>query len=182
MRLKASHLDSLLSAQSRIASLRFGTVHDSLPSPQRKRGFRTGMTLLEVVVSLAIFLFALAAIYQLLSLSGANVMEAAVRTRAAMLCQSKMAEVQAGAVSIEGGSGWATFPDDSSPGFEWMMTSAPNEDVPGSLLYNVQISVKKDVPGRGSIEVSLGQMVLDCSKKGSTLDPAIPAANTSAGQ
>jgi Tfp pilus assembly protein PilV len=139
---------------------------------------RSGLNLLEVVVSLAIFLFSLTAIFQLMSMAGADVMESNVRARAALLCQSKLAEVQAGIVSVEGGSGWAVFPDDSSAGFEWMMTSDPNEDVPGSLVYNVEITVKKMVPGRGAVEVTIGQMVMDPSKKGSSLDPAIPSAQT----
>jgi hypothetical protein len=135
------------------------------------------MNLLEVVVSLAIFLFAMTAIYQLINMSGTNVMESAVLARATLLCQSKLAEVQAGIVSIEGG-GSGTFPDEADAGYQWTMTATANGDIPESLVYDVEITVKKLVPGRGEVEVTLGQMIMDPSKKGSTLDPAIPSAQS----
>lgn len=142
-------------------------------APGRTR--RSAMTLFEVVVSLAIFLFALTAITQLMSLGSGNIMEADVRSHGALLCQSKMAEVVAGAQTL-GSTGFASYQSNANPGWEWMVECNEDGEYPG--LWEVQVSVKRDVPGRGSVSVSLSQMVMDPSKKGSTLDAPIPSMAT----
>ena len=151
----------------------------SFPAAHREhRKGRSGLSLLEVVVSLAIFLFSLTAVVQLMSLSSANVQEASARSRAVYLCQSKIAQIIAGEQPVSGGGGYRTFDDDSTgdgpsnPGFEYSIESQPVDDIPG--LYNVQVTVCKDVPGRGKVEISLSQMIMDPGKKGSTLDMPIP--------
>lgn len=131
---------------------------------------RPGLTLLEVVIALAIFLFSLVAITQLLTLSGERALLANLRAHAALLCQSKLAEVVSGVQPLQS-AGYAAFTDD--PDWQWRMEC--NEgDVPG--LWNVQVWVKKDRPDGSAVEVTLSQMVLSPSKRGSVLDPpATPA-------
>jgi type II secretory pathway pseudopilin PulG len=162
-------------------NLPIGVVGRGGKFPNLPIDYRRGLTLVEVVFSLAIFLFSLTAVSQLLSLSGANVMDASARSRSALLCQSKMAEVLAGVESVEGsGGGYAPFntgDGSSNEGFEWRMSSTPDDSLPG--LYHVQVYVRKEVPGRGYVEVSLGQMVVDPGKKGSTLDNPVPASAAS---
>lgn len=142
------------------------------PSPGSAR---RGLTLLEVVVSLAIFLFSLAAITHLISLSSQNVMMANLRSQAGLMCQSKLAELLSGAIPFDS-SGYASFPE--NPEWQWKVESQANSDVQG--LYNVEVFVKKDREQGPPVEVSLRQMVFNPSFKGSTLDPP-PGSSSSGG-
>ena len=63
-------------------------------------------------------------------------------------------------------------------GFEWML-ECEEQDLPG--LWLVTVVVRKTVPGRSHIEVSLSQLVMDPTRKGSTLDLPIPATAASGG-
>ena len=137
---------------------------------------RAGLTLFEVVLSLAIFLFSLTAISQLMTSSGNNVLEASVRGEAALLCQSKMAEVTGGALELSGGAGEY---DGANKGFSWRLDCNQDGDLPG--LWSVEVIVTKTVPGVGEVEVSLSQMVYDPRMKGSSTDYPIPAAAGSTG-
>ena len=166
MRLKPQTRTSVTGAVVKAASL----DRSKLKAGSFDNG-RAGLTLLEVVISLAIFLISLTAISQLMSLSSGNVMEASVRGKAALLCQSKMAEVVAGEADLSAGSGDY---DGANKGFEWHLECEQDGDLPG--LWNVEVFVKKNVPGRGDVEVSLSQMVFDPRLKGSTTDYPIPAA------
>src|SRR5690242_21595778 len=112
----------------------------------RKR--RSGLTLLEVVIALAIFLFSLAAITQLLSLSGERALTANLRSQAGLLCQSKLAELVAGVETLSS-AGYTSFPNDP----DWQWRAECNEgDVTG--LWNVQVWVKKDRSDGSALEVS----------------------------
>ena len=140
----------------------------------RGRKSRAGLTLLEVVVSLAIFLFSITAITQLLTMSSDNVIEANRRTQAGLMCQSKMAEIVAGAVTLDS-TGYAPF--DENPDWQWRVDCEPNE-VTG--LWHVQVWVKKEGQGRGAAEVCLSQLIFNPPQRGSTLDAA-PSGNSGGG-
>lgn len=138
------------------------------PGVTRERGARSGLTLLEVLVSLAIFLFSLAALSQLLTMSGDRALEANLRTQANLMCQSKLAELAVGAVSMSS-SGYEAFKE--NPDWQWR-ADCNESDVVG--LWNVQVWVKKDRPG-GVVEVSLSQMVLDPQRNApATPDSSMP--------
>lgn len=142
------------------------------------RAPRSALTLLEVIISLAIFLFSVTAIAHLLSLSGDRALEANFRTQAMLRCQSKLAEVVAGAQPLSS-SGWSSFSD--NPGWNWQL-SCSQGDI--ANLWNVQVSVKKKRADGSFVEVSLGQMVLDPAVRGSTLvdvGPSAPSGTASAG-
>jgi len=62
---------------------------------------RSGLTLLEVLISLSIFLGALAAISQLIGIGSRAALQAQLRTQAIMKCQSKLSEVLAGVQPME---------------------------------------------------------------------------------
>jgi len=136
------------------------------------------MTLLEVVLSLAIFLFSITAISQLLSLSTQAVVEGNQRSQAGMMCQSKLAEVLAGVLPFSG-TGYAPFEEDAD--WEWMMDCTQDTANPLSAtgLWDVEIHVRKT--DRPSTEVSLRQMIFDTSLKGSTLDAPPSSASPSGG-
>jgi len=136
--------------------------------PRKPR--RAGLTLLEVIIALAIFLFSLVALNHLLSLSGQQVLEASWRSEATQRCQSKLSEVVAGAQSTSS-SGWSSFTDD--PDWEWQLNSTQG-DVPN--LWNVQVTVRHKRGNGTYAETSLSQMVVAPNYRGSTL--VNPAANS----
>jgi general secretion pathway protein I len=130
---------------------------------EKRKTRRAGLTLLEVVVSLAIFLFSLAALAQLLSVSRDQVLQGYLRTQATLRCQSKMAEVLGGAQSLSS-SGWTGFSDDAN--WEWQLNASQGEV---TNLWNVQVSVQRK-PGTGStVEVSMARMMFPPTMRGSTL-------------
>jgi general secretion pathway protein I len=136
---------------------------DRRPSKEAPRNLRAGLSLLEVIIALAIFLFSFTAIAQLLSFSSERVIEGHLRSQANLRCQSKLAEVLAGAEPLTG-SGWSSFSD--SRDWEWQVTS--NEaDI--ANLSNVQVSVRKKKADKSYLEVSVSQMVFAPAQRGSTL-------------
>jgi prepilin-type N-terminal cleavage/methylation domain-containing protein len=72
---------------------------------------RPGLTLLEVLVALAIFLLSLGALVQLTSFAGRQAVDARRRSDETRLAQSKLAEVLAGAVPLQG-QGETPFDED----------------------------------------------------------------------
>jgi type II secretion system protein I len=127
---------------------------------------RPGVTLLEVVISLAIFLFSIVAIAHLVSLSTDRAVQAQYRQQAAFLCQSKLAEIAAGAEPLSS-QGGVPLAEDSS--WQWS-SSCTESEVPG--LWQVTVTVSRPVRGDQPLEVSLSQFVLDPAMRGSTTDPA----------
>lgn len=130
---------------------------------------RPGLSLIEVLVSLAIFLMSLAGLAYLLTIAGNHALEAQYRSEAAQLAQSKLAEVQAGAVPLQSGGG--SFDDE--PDYHWSL-EAQQGSVQG--LWNVTVRVQRQRPDGSQVEVALSQMVLDPSGVGSTQD--VPPADT----
>jgi type II secretion system protein I len=136
-------------------------------------GRRPALSLLEVLVALAIFLVSLAALAYLLTLSGNMAMEAQQRTHAMHLAQSKLAEVIAGAMPIQSGSG--SFDED--PDYQWSVDSQQGAT---QNLWNVTVKVTRPRKKGKPLEVTLCQMVLDPSNVGSTQDvtPAVTASTS----
>jgi hypothetical protein len=134
---------------------------------------RRGLSLLEVLTALAIFLGALIGIGQLVIMSGERALDVQQQTQAAQLCQAKLAEVIAGVVPMSA-SGDSTFDED--PDWHWSL-DAQQDTVSG--LWDVTVRVTRQRPDGRKIEVALSQMVLDPSLRGSTLDIAAAAAANS---
>jgi type II secretion system protein I len=141
-------------------------------SPIRRHGTRRGVSLLESLVSLAILLISLVAINQLLDTSGMQAERIRQRSLATQLCQSKLAEIVAG-VPQSGGSG--EF--EELPGWEW---SVDNEQHEVTGVLRVRVSVRRK--GDDVAAVSLDQLVLDPSKRGSAMDQAAPSGSDATGQ
>ena len=139
-----------------------------------KAAGRTGFSLLEVLVALAIFLFGLVAIGQLITLGSDRALEVQFQTQAVQLCQAKMAEVVAGAVPL---SSQADAKFDEDPDWSWSLEA--EQDSNSSLLWNVKVTVTHPRPDGSKMEASLSQMVLDPSQRGSATDAAL-ASNSSA--
>lgn len=146
------------------------------------------MTLLEVLLALAIFLFSLVAISSLFNTATDQAVEIRYRSRATRLAQSKLNEYVAGVRSLQsGGSG--NF--DEEPEWEWK--AEITADSTAKNLYRVTVTVSRDTTTKGRVETSLSQYVFDPKSKGSiaggstattgstTTDPAQSTGSTNTG-
>jgi Tfp pilus assembly protein PilV len=125
---------------------------------------RSGLSLLEVLTALAIFLVSLIALGQLLTISGERAYEVQQQSHAAQLCQSKLAEVVSGAVALSSTS--ASFDED--PDWQWNLDAEQDSSITG--LWRVQVKVSRDLVDGSHYESTINQMVLDPSLRGSTSD------------
>jgi type II secretion system protein I len=134
---------------------------------------RHGLTLLEVLVALSIFLIALIGIGRLITLGAEQALNVAEQARAAQLCQAKLAEVVAGAVPL---SGQADVPFDEDSAWLWSL-DASQGDISG--LWKLKVTVSHQRSDGSRIQCSFDRMLLDPSLRGSALDAATIAANSS---
>ena len=151
--------------------------------PTRKRA---GLTLLEVILSLAIFLFSLVAIGHLMTLGTERATEVRAVSRATALAQSKMGEVIAGVLPL---SAQGETPFDHEPDYVWSV-DCQQDSV--ANLWDVQVKVSRTTrDGSNGIEVVVQQMVLDPTARGSQADvmastdtgttSSSPSSNSSSG-
>lgn len=129
-------------------------------------GRRDGITLLEVLVSMGIFLLSMAALTQLMDIGTSAALDATFQSDANRLAQSKLAEIEAGVIPPDLGSG-GTF--DAEPGWSWEMQSSP-WSVPN--LYTVTVTVSRTA-GR-QVKVSHSQIVFDSRQMGKSGEIAKP--------
>jgi len=132
---------------------------------------RPGTSLLEVIVAVTIMFAAVVAISGLVDLATGQAREIRDRSVAVQKCQSKMAEVVAGAVPLSDNSG--TFDED--PEWEWSITAVPADAV---NLYNVTVTVRRAGAAENAPSVTLSQIVLDPTARGSTQDTPETTATT----
>ena len=126
---------------------------------------RTGLTLLEVIVSMAIFLISVIAITQLVYLGNDRAVDVRLQARTSMRCQSVMAEVMIGAKPTS--TGWTNFEEDFDKDLQYQIESGNSglED-----LFLITVSVKADVNGNTIMMSQLTQYVLDPGVRGTTFD------------
>src|ERR1700730_8598676 len=142
----------------------------------RNHNSRPGLTLLEVVIALAIFLIALVPIWRLVSLGGEQALDVAHQAQASMLCQAKLDSVKVGAEPLNT-SGTVDIGRDLP--WNYTIESNPSEV---ENLHLVKVTVKVDRADGKTIEANLIQMVLDPAFRGSTVSTAaISSATTTAG-
>jgi hypothetical protein len=125
-----------------------------------------------VLLALAIFLMSLVAIGGLIDFGSDQGMAASMQAAGTRLAQSKLAEVEAGAIDLtSGGSG--TFDDE--PDWHWSVeptaTQWPN-------TYDVTVRVWRDTGKH--YEVTLSQIVFDPAQMGNGSE-AQPPTTTSSG-
>jgi hypothetical protein len=132
---------------------------------------RPGLSLLEVVLALAILILAVAAINQLVDIGTDRGIDARAYTRGARLAQGKMAEVEAGVVSVSSESEGSFEGEDAG----WTFKVLPEAAGPPNL-YTVTVRVTRDIRGR-PVEVTLTQMIFDPTMLGSTAQAERPAAD-----
>lgn len=97
---------------------------------------RRGLTLLEVLLSLGLFLGALAALSQLWYGGVRASVQARLSTQAILRCESKLNEVVAGAVPLQT-TGDTPFDDDANWTWNLQVESGPHVD---ALLVKVKVS------------------------------------------
>jgi Tfp pilus assembly protein PilV len=151
-----------------------------------RAGKRQGITLLEVIFALVIFMGSFVALNQLVSIATDNAIRVDQQSQATLLCQAKLAEINAGIVSLTASQGdytpftqsqdggWSNTIDDN---WQWkMMTTSEVEGV--ANLYLVQVWVMRETGGK-KVEVTLSQMVFDPTQRGSTAD--VPSTGSTTG-
>lgn len=127
----------------------------------RRRVPRQGLTLLEVLIALAIFLFSLVAISRLVDAGVDLAVESDLRSYGSMLAQSKLAQVTAGAIPLASQPASA---DEDDPDWSWSM-EAEQDAIPN--LWRIKVTVTRALK-TGRVEVVASQLVLDPTKRGST--------------
>ena len=127
---------------------------------------RSGLTLLEVIVAMAIFLMSIAAIFQLLSLGNDRAVDAKLKAKTSLRCQSKLSEIIVGAQDLTSTGSYNACTDD--PDMQWKMEAT---QATAAGLYTVKVFVKVDLPTGKSVESQLIQMILDPKTRGSTVQP-----------
>jgi general secretion pathway protein I len=133
---------------------------------------RKGLSLLEVIVALSIFLFAIVAIARLVNLGSDLALDVEQRSRATQLCQSKLSEVISGAVTLTSQS---DTPFDEDPSWTWSLDC---EQASVAGLWNVTVKAShQGSDGNKVVMCALSQMVLDPSIRGTSYD-AVTSANT----
>ena len=131
-----------------------------IAAPRRRK--RSGMSLIEVLVALTIFLMAWVAVAQLVMISSDNGRDAQWQNRANRLAESKLAEVVAGVTPINsGGSG--TLDDYGAPEWQYSINSEPDT---APNLYRVTVRVYRDKPNGDTVEATLVQLVFDPAQRG----------------
>jgi general secretion pathway protein I len=90
----------------------------------RRANSARGITLYEVVIALAIFAGAIAALSQALSTATRAALQSRMQSQAVLLCQTKLAEVVAGAVPSTS-SGDTPFTESGLEGWTWSVSVTP---------------------------------------------------------
>jgi general secretion pathway protein I len=136
---------------------------------------RPGISLLEVLLALAIFLLALVAIGQLVDLGIDHALDSQAQATATRLAQSKLAEVEAGVIPLDGSSPSGTF--DVETEWSWNVSST-QANIPN--LYTVTVQVSRQFRNR-QFQVTMTQLVFDPNMMGNAQEAQKPQTTSSSG-
>jgi hypothetical protein len=131
-------------------------------NPKSKIRNRSGLSLLEVLISLAIFLMSLVALSQLISTGGDMARDVQWMSRAMTLAESRLAELTAGSLPLTAQSETAC---DEDPDFNWQVESE-SQSTPG--LYSITVIISRPRSDGSKFETRLHQYVLDPLLRGNT--------------
>lgn len=141
-----------------------------------RRQPRHGLSLLEVMLSLVIFLMALIGLGQLMTICTNQAIEIKHLNHASQLLQSKMNEVVAGVIPLTG-QGDTSFDED--PDWSWSL-ECDAEGTPN--LWRVTVTVTfKSKDGSEAGPWSLSELVLDPAARGAIEPPATTPSTTPTG-
>lgn len=133
---------------------------------------RSGLSLLEVLVSLAIFLMSLVALSQLISNGSDMARDVQWLSRGMMLAESRLAELTAGSLPL---SAQSETPCDEDQDFSWSV-SADADSAPG--LYRVTVTISRPRTDGSRFETQLSQLVLDPTVRGNTTTTSSTTSTT----
>jgi Tfp pilus assembly protein PilV len=133
--------------------------------PTNLNQHRPGLSLLEVLVAMAIFLFSIVAISRLVIAGADRALETRYRSEAIQVCQQKLARVAIGELPL---SSQGDTQDDDDPDWHWSL-DAEQGSISG--LWNITVKASRARPDGGLTQYcALTQMVLDPSQRGSSFD------------
>lgn len=138
---------------------------------------RRGLSLIEVLLAMTIFLLSLVAISSLVDMGSTREYEARLQTRGARLALSKLADFESGIESLESAATEGTFESSDDAGWSW--TAEVNPQGP-PYLYLVSITVTRDVKGV-PFSLTLSQMIFDPAYLGTAGEAARPDASGTGG-
>lgn len=133
---------------------------------------RDGITLMEVLVSMAVFLLAMTALARLMDIGTDAALDATFHADANRLAQSKLAEIEAGVIPPDLSTS-GTF--DAEPAWSWSMQSEP-WSVPN--LYTVSVKVAR-TNGK-AVSVTHSQIIFDSRQMGKSGEIPKPETTTGA--
>ena len=133
---------------------------------------RSGLSLIEVLLSLTILMLAMGAIGRLVDIGTDRGNEARAYTTGTRLAQAKMAEVEAGTIGLTTETQSAFEGDDAA----WEFTVTPEPAGPPNL-YQVTVRVSRTLNGK-PFEVVLTQFIFDPALMGSAAQAERPAASS----
>jgi prepilin-type N-terminal cleavage/methylation domain-containing protein len=141
---------------------------------------RRGLTLLEVLVSTAIFLMALVAIARLISLGSSLARDAQAQTDGLQLARTKLNEVVSGVTTLQAQSDQdfdsSQLPD---PNQKWTWSLDCNQaNIPN--LWTVKVTAKLKRADGSIAQVALSQMVLDPATRGFASKSPVTNTNSTA--
>lgn len=119
---------------------------------------RPGLSLIEVLLSVAIFFMAIVAISRLVDMGTDTELQARLNSTGSRLAQSVLAQVEAGIIPMDSSQGEFS---DADAGWTWTLT-APLQS---TNLYNVTVTVTRNFKGQ-SFSITMSQMILDPTVKG----------------
>lgn len=135
---------------------------------------RAGLSLIEVLLALAIFMMSLVVIARLVDMGTDRELEARLQTRGSRLAAAKMAEFEAGAIDISSTEG--SFEGDDA---DWNWTATAELQGPPNL-YLVTVTVTRDLKGR-PYTLTLAQMIFDPLVMGTAGEATRPDPNATGG-
>jgi Tfp pilus assembly protein PilV len=125
---------------------------------------RAGLSLLEVLAALSIFLMSFVAIGRLVTVATDHSLEVQMQSQATQMAQSKLNEVVIGSLPLSSQSGTI----DEDPDWQWSVDAEQqNSDI--SSLWTVKVRVWRQVDNH-EVEATLAQMILDPASRGSMFD------------
>jgi Tfp pilus assembly protein PilV len=134
---------------------------------------RAGLSLIEVLLSMTIFFMAITAIARLVDIGTDRELDARLNNIGSRLAAAKLAEVEGGFTTLDSTQGQFENADSD---WSWTM----NADPLGNNLYNITVTVSRDFKGQ-QYSISMGQMMIDPTTKGSAAQAARPSSTSSSG-
>jgi Tfp pilus assembly protein PilV len=138
-------------------------------------GARSGLTLLEVIVSMAIFLMSFIAIASLMNMGQMQAVEVQLQATALQKAQSKMSDVICGSEPL-GSQSSVPFTEDTTGKWTWSMEADQDASVTGLWLVKITVSYPLD---NDQFTVSLTEKVLDPTIKAQWQSNQLSSLSTS---